>query len=113
MLKKLIRHATCRRRTSSTQVYAHRSANGRQLWIQTFKKGYIEQSFKRACVRAELLHGEANAPYLQRADHRLLDKGRVSEAKAKGRDEQPVPSICEACEAPTVLSQEAMLAVWS
>ena len=113
VFKKLIRHATCRRRTSPTQTFTHRSANGRQLWSQTFKKGYIEQSFKRVVVRAELLHGEANEPYLQRVDHALKEKGRAARERAPRPDEPPLPIIAEAVVAPTVWSHEAALAVWS
>jgi hypothetical protein len=49
-------------------------------WVQTFKIGYIEQAFKRTCVRESLQHGEANAAYLQRADAR-----RTMVGKATGR----------------------------
>ena len=111
VLKKLIKHATCRRRTSATQVFGHRSANGRKLWTQTFKRGYIEQSFKRVCVRQELLHGEANIPFLQRADYDLKDKGRAKRDKDKVAED--APTICEAMEAPWVGSETAALAIWS
>ena len=63
------------------------------------------------CVRAELLHGEANKPYLQRADHRLLAKGKVAKDKAASSD-APM-SVKEAMEVPWVWSKEAALAVWS
>jgi hypothetical protein len=43
-----------------------------------FTRGYMEQAFRRLAVRAEkLLSGAANAPYLQREDHKLLGQGRV------------------------------------
>ena len=65
MVKKLIKHSTCRRRLTGESV-EHGSRkpglNGKR-WKQTFKKGYIEVAFTRACVRESLQHGEANAPY--------------------------------------------------
>ena len=62
-MKKIIRHLTCRRRVDASQVFTHQK--GDKLWSQTFKRGYIEQTFRRIAVRAELLHGEDNAPYLE------------------------------------------------
>ena len=85
--KKLIRHNTCRRRVSQEQ-HSHRSANGRKLWTQTFKVGYVEQMFRRISVRAELIHGEANEPYLQRADCRLKKSGKSSAKPAEVRREE-------------------------
>ena len=110
-MKKIIKHLTCRRRTSASQIHSHRSANGAKLWVQTFKRGYIEQTFRRVCVRAELLHGEGNTPYLQRADHRLLTKGKVAADKASSSD-APM-SVTDAMEVPWVWSKDAALAVWS
>ena len=111
-MKKIIKHLTCRRRASASQQYAHRSADGGKLWTQTFKRGYKEQTFRRVCVRAELLHGEANAPYLQRADHRLLTKGKVAADKAASSSDAPI-AVKEAMDAPWVWGQDAALAVWS
>ena len=61
--KRLIKHVTCRRALSAK-----------------YTRGYIEQAFRRVVVRAGLIHGEANAPFLQRRDAKLLDVGRVSAA---------------------------------
>ena len=109
--KKLIRHLTCRRRPSANQQHAHRSADAKKLWMQTFKRGYVEQTFRRLTVRAELIHGEANVRYLQRADHTLKTKGKV--AKDKASSSSASLSVKEAMEAPWVWSEEAALAVWS
>ena len=59
--KKVIKHLTCRREISST-----------------YRRGFIEQAFRRMVVRCELLHGTENAPFLQRQDARLLGLGRVT-----------------------------------
>ena len=72
MVKKIIKHLTCRR---SIKVDEHGAAassahhvGGVERWRQTFKRGFIQQAFERVCVRAELRLGEENAPYLQRSD---------------------------------------------
>ena len=111
-MKKIIRHLTCRRRVTS-QYHTHNSADGKKLWAQTFKRGYVVQTFRRVCVRAELLHGETNAPYLQRADHRLLKKGKVAVDKAPRALCAQSMSCVEAMSAPFVFSKEAALALWS
>ena len=49
---------------------------GDKLWQQTFTRGYVEQCFRRTCVRELLLVSEENAPYLQAADSRLLGLGK-------------------------------------
>ena len=77
-------------------------------WLQTFKVGYIQQAFTRACVREALRHGPENAPYLQRSDRALVTKGKASQAassKLKGLAEGESPrvtpsivSLCEQCE---------------
>jgi len=109
--KTIIKHLTCRRRPSTIQKHGHRSADGNKLWTQTFTRGYIEQTFRRLAVRAELIHGEANERFLQRKDHTLKDKGKV--AKDKASSSSASYSLKEAMEAPWVFSQEAALAVWS
>jgi hypothetical protein len=77
-VKKIIRHLTCRRRVTTGKIYNNRSGDRR--WTETFSRGYVEQAFRRVCVRAELLHGEDNQPYLQRSDFRLLETGKSSTA---------------------------------
>ena len=97
--KKIIRHLTCRRRASK-QVHVHnrqstaiRKRGVSTQWMSTFTRGYVEQSsFRRVTVRAELIHGVENEPHLQRADARLLDKGRSTTAKLQ-RDVGPGYSI--------------------
>ena len=64
--KKVIKDLTCRRSLS-----------------QKYGRGYVEQAFRRMCVRANLLHGEENAPFLQRKDHHLLGSGHQSNAHSK------------------------------
>ena len=72
--KTLIKHVTCRRAISGK-----------------FGRGYIEQAFSRLVVRSGLIHGEENAPFLQRRDAKLLDMGRTSDAHM--RVEGPQHSI--------------------
>ena len=108
--KQIIRNNTCRRRASG-QLHSHRSANGAKLWHATFKRGYVEQTFRRVCVRAELMHGQENQAYLQRADQRLLKKGKIAPDKAKSGPADL--TVSEAINAPWVMTKEAALAVWS
>ena len=106
----MIRHNTCRRRTSETQLHGHRSANGHKLWAQTFKRGYVEQTFRKLNVRAELLHGDANQAYLSREDHRLLSMGKVAKRREKAEPTDSV-TVTDAVYAPFVWSKEASLAL--
>lgn len=100
VVKKIIRHLTCRRRVTPGRVYQHRSGN--KLWASTFARRYVKQAFRRVCVRAELLHGEDNVAYLQRVDFRLLETGKSSKAKKKAdANELPPPTIVESVDAPT------------
>ena len=46
-------------------------------WWQNFRHGYIEQAFNRAVVKEKLGHGEANLPYLRRADWKRLTSGKT------------------------------------
>ena len=72
MVKKLIKHSTCRRRVTGIEPKTHGKRVGggtaTRRWKQHFNVGYIQQAFKRACVREALRHGEENAPFLQRID---------------------------------------------
>ena len=69
-LKKIIKLLTCRRRHAAAEHTTEhkRRGSGRQLWKQTFTKGYMQQAFTRMCVSEALKHGEENAPFLQRKD---------------------------------------------
>ena len=60
--------------------------NHRQL-SSNGKRGYVEQAFRRMSLRANLIHGEDNAPYLQRSDAMLLGHGRKN--NGRGREEGP------------------------
>lgn len=64
--KRLIKHVTCRRALSAT-----------------YTRGFVEQAFRRLVVRSGLIHGEANAPFLQRKDAMLLDAGRASDGHSR------------------------------
>ena len=84
MVKDIIKKLTCRRRVRTKSDIAAHNANraaGTRAWKSTFKKGYIEQCFSRCAVRQGLLHGEENAPYLGREQHRLKNKGLKREKK--------------------------------
>ena len=80
--------------------------------VLQFSRGYIEQAFRRVCVRSSLIHGSANAPYLQRKDHALLAEGKVAQPKRE-RAELNSLTVYEAMMASTVWGKEAALAVWS
>ena len=88
MVKKIIKHSTCRRRTkgdcstSHGPRFAHAHKRGEKTWHQTFTRGYIQQAFRRCCVRESLLHGEANEPFLQRQDWKLKTRGVKAESKS-------------------------------
>lgn len=80
LVKKSIKHLTCRRRikeeaTDHTRRLAG-GANGKK-WRQTFNRGYIEQAFRRVTVSEGLHHGKENEPYMQCADHRRLATGKT------------------------------------
>ena len=64
--KKVIKFLTCRRDISATHA-----------------RGFIEQAFRRLAVRAGLVHGVANAPYLQRQDAKLIGLGKKNDAPRK------------------------------
>ena len=102
MVKKIIKHSTCRRRVKGgssvgpTFAHEHKRAGTNKKWRQTFTRGYVEQAFRRCSVKEKLLHGEANLPFLQRTDWKLISKGVKAEKKAT---ERPVP--------PTVRSRVA------
>jgi len=72
-------------------------------WQQTFKVGFVEQAFKRLCVRESLQHGEANAAFLQRGDVRRTATGRATRATRKfvSSESSPAPqmTVLQAAEA--------------
>jgi hypothetical protein len=110
-VKQIIRQTTCRRR-SDRGKHLHTSADGKKSWYSSFSRGYIEQAFRRVCVRSSLIHGSANSPYLQRKDHALLAKGKVVQPKCE-RAELSSLTVYQAMTASTVWGKEAALAVWS
>ena len=84
MVKTIVKHLTCRRNLSSGAGSSHIGKKGmKKAWQQTFKKGYVQQAFERVAVRETLIHGEENAPYLQREDAALLAHGTVKEVSCK------------------------------
>ena len=94
MVKKIIKHNTCRRRLRGEAV-EHKGSNQRH-WKQSFNQGYIRQAFTRACVREDLRHGVENAPFLQRIDARRTATGKATRAKTKGEVEARPQTVCEA-----------------
>ena len=83
MVKKLIKHSTCRRRVLGTATSEHGAARGtpsERRWRQTFNRGFIEQAFRRACVRESLAHGPEN---VERTDVRRTTEGRLSKASSR------------------------------
>ena len=101
MLKKIIKHTTCRRRLYKGEATEHKKKQGgsRKTWKQTFKRGYIEQAFRRAGVREALRHGTENAPYLQRIDAQRAATGKAWATMKVDKEEEANPTIYEACEA--------------
>ena len=99
MIKKVIKHSTCRRRVTGASGVDHLKGSTGRRWKQTFKRGYIEQAFRRVCVRESLRHGEANAKFLQRADNMLVMTGKapVAPKLAHGSTPVPPPSIYSVC----------------
>ena len=85
MVEKIIKHSTCRRRLKGDEATTHNRGATAQLtarrWKQTFKKGYIEQAFTRACVREAIRHGPENAALLQRDDARRAATGKATAPK--------------------------------
>ena len=82
MVKKLIKHTTCRRRVCGAQQTLHvSSTDSTKRWQQTFNRGYIEQAFRRVTVRESLQHGPENAPFLQRADACRTAQGKTTSYK--------------------------------
>ena len=104
MVKKLIKHNTCRRRVcggtnGEGPAITHQHTKGTRTWRQTFfSRGYIEQALHRCCVKEKLLHGEANEPYLQRADWKLKQKGVKKERAKSERDLPPTVRVQMAVE---------------
>ena len=105
LCKKIIKHLTCRRRiteagTSAGQPSPEQSSQRR--WGKIFTVGYVEQAFKRLCVRESLQHGADNAPFMQRVDARRkragVNKGArnalVKPKKAKV-DAPPMHTLCQ------------------
>eukprot|EP00965_Chrysotila_dentata_P186191 6148444-Pleurochrysis_carterae.AAC.1 len=113
MLKKVIKHLTCRRRINSSGSLRD---NGTKQWMQTFRRGYTEQAFRRVCVRANLIHGDINERYLQRSDHQLKTSGKAAKSKAAATSSAapalPAVSIVDSMSADTVLTKAAAMAVW-
>jgi hypothetical protein len=94
LLKKIIKHSTCRRRVTGGEQVAH-GAKGdgatARRWRQTFNVGFVQQAFSRACVRESLQHGEANAPYMLRSDAKRKSQGKAISCKKFRAEESPVP----------------------
>ena len=111
VVKKLIKHTTCRRRLTNKCGATHEGKDGK-TWSQTFLRGYIEQAFRRVCVRADLLHGLDNLPFLQRSDHRLTRTGKAEKSRVEKLEKTSKPTMVDSVAAPTVWSKEQMAAVW-
>jgi hypothetical protein len=83
MVKKVIKHLTCRRQIGKVADHSKKSGN---RWSQTFRRGYVEQCFRRTCVRSRLLHGKANLSFRQREDWRLVRNGKAISVAATSRE---------------------------
>jgi hypothetical protein len=105
-IKKFIKHLTCRRRLGGT--HSHSGRGGKKLWKQTLKRGYIQTTFERVCVRATIIHGEDNAEFSQRGDALLKTKGKVATkaSKSPGGLDSPGLSILDLISAPSCDTQE-------
>ena len=80
--KKTIKHLTCRRSIT-----------------RGFTRGFIEQAFRRLCVRSDRLHGPENAPFLLRQDHVVLGTGRLGSGHA---------TVCGPCHSVRVKVEQEM-----
>lgn len=100
MVKKLIKHTTCRRRLTNLPTLPGQESS-QQRWKTTFTVGYIEQAFRRVCVRESLQHGEENAPFKQRADARRTAIGRATLSRKPKEMDSPIApmSVYEAADA--------------
>ena len=48
-----------------------------------FRRGYVEQAFRRLAVRSDLLHGPENEPFILRQDAKMLGSGRREDAPGR------------------------------
>ena len=97
MVKKLIKHNTCRRRLKRVE-HEHKKYAGSSVrrWKQTFTRGYIQTAFTRACVREQIRHGAENLRYLQRIDAQRASLGKARTSKQVVEQGEPKLSIREA-----------------
>lgn len=99
-MKKLIKHATVRRRVMGDKLTTHGKKATEQStekrWKQTFRVGFVEQAFKRSCVREALRHGTANAAFSQRRDTILRTTGTAGTHKKKFKEVamRPMVDLC-------------------
>jgi hypothetical protein len=98
MLEKIIKHSTCRHHLCGEVAYEHgvkaTAIAKERRWKQTFKVGYIQQAFTRACVREALRHGPENAQFLQRVDAQRTNTGIVApHKKFMAVTPQPIKSM--------------------
>ena len=118
MTKKMIKHLTVRRpltRTSERTVHGAKSkvaAAPDRRWTQTFKVGYIEQAFRRTCVRESLKHGEANAAFLQRTDAKLTQAGKANTHHKFTPMDSPIPPMQSVHDAAKDYDESAFMAKW-
>ena len=101
MVKKVIKHSTCRRRLTNQPTNQTTQEASQQAWKKAFTVGFIEQAFRRVCVRESLQHGKENLPFQQRADARRTAVGRVAVSRKVSTDSPipPMPSVYEAAKA--------------
>ena len=105
VIKTIIKTLTCRRRINVMTLH-QRSRNGKVTeWTQAFSRGYIQRTLERVSVRSQLSFGEENAPFLQRKDVSLLEKGRATKPDPAACRAIPARPIAAAVEAPTVPSR--------
>ena len=99
LVKHVIKHQTCRRRIKGEGTSSSHT-RGEKSWTQTFRRGYIEQAFRRCCAREALLHGVENEPYLGREDWRLKEKALKREQKESERIVPPTVRslMCADCD---------------
>ena len=100
------RRTTCWRaspRRNTQTMHGMEASEGAtaRIWKQPFNTGCVQQAFTRACVRESLQHGEANAPFCQRADCKRVTTGKVANYRKFTEEEvAPLPpSVLEAANA--------------
>eukprot|EP00965_Chrysotila_dentata_P202928 6181403-Pleurochrysis_carterae.AAC.2 len=109
MLKKVIKHLSASVAAAACATTARRSG-----CKPSAAASYTEQAFRRKCVRANFIHSDSNARYLQRSDHFFRNTGKGAKSKpgcSSAAYAKPAGSMVVSISADTVLTKAAAMAV--